>query len=93
MAFTLPISFSDELQEMIRIDAMVMELLSDSDRTVDLYGHCSTSVSVEFLSPRHHFSLSTLIETPNALTPNGKLQIALTMAESIADLHGNKGKL
>ena len=76
---------------MIRMDAMVMGFLSSSDRVVDLYGHCGTSVSVAFLEPRDRIALSTLIENQSALTSNGKLQIALTMAESIADLHGYKG--
>ncbi len=73
---------------MVRIDAMSMDLLSDSKRILDLYGHCGTSVSVAAMDgpPLHKY-----IETLTALNPESKLFIALEMAKSIADLHGYKG--
>lgn len=73
---------------MIRIDAMSMDLLSDSKRILDLYGHCGTSVSVAAMDgpPLHKY-----IETLTALNPEAKLFVALEMAKSIADLHGYKG--
>ena len=67
---------------------MSMDLLSDSKRILDLYGHCGTSVSVAAMDgpPLHKY-----IETLTALNPESKLFIALEMAKSIADLHGYKG--
>lgn len=79
---------SDELLEMIRIDAMVMSLLSTSKRILNLYGHCGASVSVATMDGP---SLPSLIEDQSALTAEVKLYIALSMAMSLADLHGHKG--
>jgi serine/threonine protein kinase len=79
---------SDELIESIRIDAMSMERLSNSDRILDIYGHCGVSVSVTYMNGP---PLSKLIETKDALSPQNKLQIAFAMAKSLADLHGHNG--
>ena len=72
---------------MIRIDAMVMELLHKSNRILNVFGHCSTSVFVPLMDGQ---PLPEMIVTKNALSPLSKLHIAIEMAKSIADLHGFK---
>jgi serine/threonine protein kinase len=81
-------NYSDELLEMIRIDAMSMDLLSDSKRILDIYGHCGTSV---FVAAMDGPPLPEYIENLTALNAEVKLFIALEMAKSIADLHGYRG--
>ena len=73
--------------EMIRIDAMVMELLNESNRILNIFGHCSTSITVPLMDGQ---PLPKMIMTKNALSPLSKLQIAIEMAKAIADLHGFK---
>lgn len=90
----------------VRKDALIMERLSSSPRIVDIYGYCGTSMIVEYVEmeveerivPGTGYISSELqakhdwydIRPRNEFTVEAKLDIALTMAESLADLHGFK---
>lgn len=52
-----------ELWEMIRLDAMVMDKLSNSKRIVDIYSHCGVSVVVQFI---HGPSIDEMIDVMNS---------------------------
>jgi hypothetical protein len=85
-------------------DALIMERLTASPRIVDAYAHCGTTVLVEpipfeveeYIVPGEgHIKQEELHDeadvTPlNNFTIEEKLQMALEMAESLADLHGFK---
>ena len=91
------------IQTVLR-DALVMERLSASPRIVDIYGHCGTSVWVEaipneveeFIVPGDGYIEQEDLHDEHNLNPQNpytaeeKLDIALAMAESLADLHGFK---
>lgn len=81
---------------MIRMDALVMDLLKGSPRIVNIYSYCGGSVHVEAI---HGPSITELVELqkrsemdnpPPMLTPKAKLNLALEMAEGLAELHGFK---
>ena len=88
--------------ETIRKDALVMERLTASPRIVNMYGHCAFSVTVEaidnemekFIVPGNGYAQpedlddSQDVDPKNGYTVPEKLDIALAMAESLADLHG-----
>ena len=83
-------------------DALVMERLTHSPRIVDIYGHCGYSVSVEaipheveeYIVPgegmikQEELHDQDDVNPQNDYTATEKLEMALSMAESIADLHG-----
>ena len=83
-------------------DALVMERLAGSPRIIDIYGHCGTAVWVEAMPyeveevivPGEGYIRQQDLHDENQLNPQNdytvteKLEIALAMAESIADLHG-----
>ncbi len=83
-------------------DALVMERLSKSPRIVDIFGHCGFAVWVEAIPyeveevivPDEGFIKQEDLHDEVELQPKNnyndeeRLRIALTMAESIADLHG-----
>jgi len=81
-------------------DALVMERLTGSPRIVDIFGHCGGTVWVEALIHEveevivHGNGMAKQEDLPKELTPlndytvEEKLDIALAMAESLADLHG-----
>lgn len=85
-------------------DALIMERLSGSPRIVDIYGHCGSSVMVESLPhevqekivagggwiKHEDLNESDDVDIQNNYTIPEKLNLALEMAESIADLHGFK---
>ena len=86
-------------------DAQVMERLTHSPRIVNIYGHCGSAVWVEampyeveevvihgdgYLKAEDRKDGSPL-ESFSTYTPAQKLDIAIQMAESIADLHGYSG--
>lgn len=88
----------------VQKDAIVMEQLTPSERIIDIYGHCSTSMGVELVEneieehivPKGYMKQHELhdekdVQPQNPFSPTEKLQIALQMAESIAELHGFKG--
>jgi hypothetical protein len=88
----------------VSVEAVVMERLKKSPRIMDIYGHCGFSVMAEVVptefeevvihksgyasrdavEERHKDGLRPY----NNFTVEEKLGFALTMAESIADLHG-----
>ena len=90
----------------VRRDALIMERLSSSPRIIDIYGYCGTSMSVEFIEneieekivPGSGYMKEDLqkmhdwndVQPRNTFTPEEKLDLALSMAESLADLHGFK---
>lgn len=94
--------FTYDRYEFIRMDALVMERLTASPRIADIYGHCATSVYSEFLPDEAEERIipgdgdgSDLndkedVDPKNNFTISEKLDLALQMAESIADLHGYK---
>lgn len=91
-----------------QMEALVMLQTHSSNRTMNGYGYCATSISVEvgydieddimvdykwvsqkeldIYHEKHGFSP----RNDKLLTPEKKLQIALAMAESVAELHGNR---
>lgn len=95
---------SDESFDEIRKEAIIMERLTKSPRIISLYGHCGFSVSAEVvpIELEERIVLGEGYADPedveernkdglrpyNNFTAEEKLDIALQMAESIADLHG-----
>lgn len=91
----------------MRTDALVADRLHGSPRTYDVYGYCGLSMFSEYfrhgtiedvLFPEDYDrgsddeSESEDICAPaNALKPRQKLQLALNLAEAVADLHGYSG--
>ena len=85
-----------------RNDALVMNLLQSSPRIVSLYSHCAgtvvTEAAVQDLSdvvvpfggykPEEEEFDNDDVDPLNNLTVSEKLNIALEMAEAIADMHG-----
>ena len=87
-------------------DALVMERLTSSPRIVNIYGHCGATVWVEaipyeveeyivpgdgYIKANQTLNASQELKPQNRYTPTQKLQMALDMSESLADLHGYKG--
>jgi hypothetical protein len=83
------------------MDALVMERLTASPRIVDIYGNCGTAVWVEaipfeveevivhgdgYIKPEQLSNPE--LRSYNEYTPQEKLDMALAMAESLADMHG-----
>jgi len=94
--------FKMDRYEFIRMDALVMERLTSSPRIADIYGHCATSIYSEFL-PKEAEEFIIIgdgdgsdlndkddVDPKNLFSISEKLDMALQMAESIADLHGFK---
>jgi serine/threonine protein kinase len=89
----------------IQKEALIMERLTSSPRIVSIYGHCGLSVLAEttpdeivnFIVPESGHANRTLLEqlphiqSMNNYTAIEKLDIALDMSKSIADLHGFSG--
>jgi hypothetical protein len=87
------------------MDALVMERLTPSPRIVDIFGHCGSAVWVEALPfdveetiihgngymKSDKMENQELLKPLNDLTPRARFEMALAMAESIADLHGYAG--
>lgn len=83
-------------------DALIMERLTQSPRIVDIYGHCGTAVWVEAIPyeveevivpgnghmKKEDLKDETDVNPQNDYTGTEKLEMALVMAESLADLHG-----
>jgi serine/threonine protein kinase len=95
-------NFNHKTFSEIQVEALAFTLTSASNRTVNLYGHCGTSVAVErgymvdeLIRPDKKFHELVLSSdeaaTPrNSYSPHEKLDMALAMAESIALFHGNE---
>jgi hypothetical protein len=97
--------FNNYAYAQTQMEALALLQTSSSNRTVDLYGHCGVSVIVEpcesivvAVSPYERWDpLPDVQEIQresgrlpvNRYAPEQKLDIAIAMAESIAELHGN----
>lgn len=84
----------------VQREALVMDRLATSDHIVTGLGHCGASLLVEavpfeveeYVVPGTGYHESGLINEPrNSFEPREKLQMALEMAESLAELHGYMG--
>lgn len=99
----------------IHKEAIIMEQLTASNRIVDIYGFCGTSVMAEHMSqevsqdivPGYQWGVNEYagymaqqeldklqvndVHPMNNLTLDEKLNLAIVMAESIADIHGYVG--
>lgn len=83
------------------IEAIIMERMTHSRNILDIYAHCGTSLFVESMAkdvfdkivPGEGFMLQADldrlddVQPQNNLTISEKLQISLSMAESLRDLH------
>lgn len=89
--------------EFTRMDALVMERLTSSPRIVNIYGHCAVSIMTEaviheieevvvpgtgYITGKDRLNDEKDVDVRNKFTPAQKLNLALEMAEAIADLHG-----
>jgi hypothetical protein len=90
----------------VRKDALIMERLTSSPRIIDIYGYCGTSMAVEYVEnemesnivPGTGYMTEDLqkmhdwfdVHPRNSYSAEEKLKLALSMAESLADLHGFK---
>ena len=90
--------------EEIQLEAIIMERMTKSNRIMDIYGHCGFSVTAELVPiefeervvPGEGYEEAADVEERNKdglrpynnFTAEEKLDFALQMAESIADLHG-----
>lgn len=99
--------FDYDMMYQIHQEAIIMERLTSSERIVDMYGHCGTSIFAEnmkedvtpdivpgdgYMRQKDLDKLETKDVHPmNNLTLVEKLDMALVMAESLADIHGYKG--
>jgi len=88
-------------------DAIIMERLTSSDRIMNIYGYCGITSITEaaatelvdevmpmggFISKEELAKLETEDVVPlNNLTLIEKLDVAILMAESLAELHGHEG--
>ena len=91
--------------EMTRKEALIFERLTASPRVLNIYGLCGVSVLVEAMAEEltdnivveHGTAAQTELDAlddvypRNNLTVSEKLQLAIDMAESLADLHGFVG--
>jgi serine/threonine protein kinase len=89
-------------------EAVIMERFTRSPHILDIYSHCGFTVLVEAMKseiydeivPQEYIKQTELdklqvedVHPFNKLTVSEKLQIAIYMAESLADLHGHEGGL
>ena len=88
----------------IHHEAIIMERLTASPTIVNIYGHCATSISAEIMPQEvttkivplpGYITQTELDQRPtlcqNNLTLDEKLEIAIVMAESMAEMHGFVG--
>lgn len=111
------LSFKFTVLEQIRTEALLMERLSASPRTTNIYGHCAGSVTVEpaleitndivpWTEHQHERGRisekklnrlqkqhNTAIFSFNNYTAEEKLDIAIQMAEAVAEMHGFSGSI
>ncbi|KAL9182905.1 hypothetical protein ACHAXT_004184 [Thalassiosira profunda] len=96
--------YNPEQFEEVRLEAVIMERLTQSPRIMNTYGHCGYStlaevVPIEFeeaMVPGEGYQSHEDVEKRNKkgvrpynnFTATEKLKFALEMAESLADLHG-----
>ena len=88
----------------IHHEAIIMERLTASPTIVNIYGHCATSITAEIMPQEvtttivplpGYITQTELDQRPklcqNNLTLDEKLEIAIVMAESMAEMHGFVG--
>lgn len=95
--------FGGEVLDFVQRDAIVMEKLSSSQKIIDMYGHCASSLNVEAMKQglfhdvvprkRKHKNedwdhFFKDVKSRINLNYTEKLRLALEIAESIAELHG-----
>eukprot|EP00546_Thalassionema_frauenfeldii_P013696 CAMPEP_0178920390 /NCGR_PEP_ID=MMETSP0786-20121207/14979_1 /TAXON_ID=186022 /ORGANISM="Thalassionema frauenfeldii, Strain CCMP 1798" /LENGTH=503 /DNA_ID=CAMNT_0020594453 /DNA_START=77 /DNA_END=1588 /DNA_ORIENTATION=+ len=93
--------FSAKTFSMVQRDAIVMERLTHSPYIVDMYGHCGFSLMVQHIEneiqeqivPEGYMKQEELddkyeVKPQNSYSTIEKLRFALSMAESLATLHG-----
>ena len=74
---------------MIQTEAMIMDQLTPSRNIVDMFGFCGISLLVDYIQgPSSDHIVITGNSSSLDLNPTEKLNIALDMAEGIAELHG-----
>lgn len=91
-----------QYMEYMRKDALVMEMLSSSSRSVDVYAHCAMSSAMEWaVTDMEDYILPTAGMVPQERMGTGagplneyisyeeKLSIALEMAKCLAVMHGH----
>lgn len=97
-----PGMFSRGFREKTRVDGLVMERLSASPRITDMYGFCATSVMTEPLPgeiwgeavptkrtiQKRELRDKNQLDPKNKYTPTEKIEMALDLAEALAELHG-----
>ncbi len=96
--------FAREEYEYMRLDALVAERLTASPHIVDVYGLCGTATLSELFAhgdvneaafgsedddKKVDHRLSPYWPPKNELTGLEKLEISLSLAEAVADLHGS----
>uniref|UniRef100_A0A7S4IJ44 Protein kinase domain-containing protein n=2 Tax=Odontella aurita TaxID=265563 RepID=A0A7S4IJ44_9STRA len=88
--------------EKTRMDALVMERLTSSPRITNVHGHCAFSVATESLPGEvmdyvvptnpvikaEELHDEDGVDNKNGMSPAEKLDLALTAAEGLAELHG-----
>lgn len=87
-----------ELMEDMRKDGMVMELLTFSSRSVNIYSFCGLSSVIEFAPidieefilrrKDHHPNLVQGLPANDHINPREKLDMALEIAKCLAEMHG-----
>lgn len=94
-----------DVYEFTRMDAIVAERLTSSNRIYNIYGACGVGILSEYyekgnietiaIDEHLHINRTQEVEGPlnsyNDLPPLTKLQMSLYMAEALADLHGYPG--
>lgn len=98
-------SFGKEDLAKVKLEALVMEKMTAAPSILDIYSHCGTSVIIEAMSSevsKHIVPGKGVVEQSNLyaegqfrsynnLTASERLEIAISMAESLANLHNFKG--
>lgn len=79
-------TFEDDFYDKHRIEAIAMEKLTSSSHVIDVYSFCGQSLMSELADGR---SLGKLSDKSSLLE---RLQIAIDVAEGLADVHGIDGK-
>jgi len=97
-------NFDSYVMSQIQVEALFMEETTSSNRTMNIYGHCATSMLVEVGEPVYmrtyvdydHIDQAVLdeeqaedVKPKNSNTPEEKLQMVLAMAEGLAEMHGH----
>jgi serine/threonine protein kinase len=69
-------------REKSRVDAVAMERLQGSPRVIDIYGHCTMTLSAEFIGGNIKME-----EATKDMSPREKLSVAIEIARGVDDVH------